>query len=69
MVASHIKANARIVSSPLRRIKPSTATVSIIALPGKLGAHFVLGCAYKKGLCSICGKQILDTTGYVMSSK
>ncbi|PPQ67882.1 hypothetical protein CVT25_010321 [Psilocybe cyanescens] len=28
-----------------------------------------LGCAYKKGLCSICGKQILDTTGYVMSSK
>lgn len=32
-------------------------------------AHSFLGCAYKKGLCSICGKQILDTTGYVMSSK
>ncbi|KAJ7623148.1 PDZ-binding protein [Roridomyces roridus] len=27
------------------------------------------GCAYKKGLCAICGKQVLDTTGYVMSSK
>ncbi|KAM6497105.1 PDZ-binding protein, partial [Amanita muscaria] len=26
-------------------------------------------CAYKKGLCSVCGKQILDTSCYVMSSK
>ncbi|KDQ61534.1 hypothetical protein JAAARDRAFT_30983 [Jaapia argillacea MUCL 33604] len=33
------------------------------------GAKYCHGCAYKKGLCSICGKQILDTTGYVMSSK
>lgn len=32
-------------------------------------SYLRLGCAYKKGLCSICGKQILDTTGYVMSSK
>ncbi|KZP19390.1 hypothetical protein FIBSPDRAFT_920169 [Athelia psychrophila] len=32
-------------------------------------AKYCHGCAYKKGLCSICGKQILDTTGYVMSSK
>jgi hypothetical protein len=27
------------------------------------------GCAYRKGLCSICGKQILDTSSYVMSNK
>jgi len=33
------------------------------------GAQYCHGCAYKKGLCSICGKQILDTTGYQMSSK
>ncbi|KAF8600498.1 hypothetical protein BDV93DRAFT_538707 [Ceratobasidium sp. AG-I] len=32
-------------------------------------AKYCHGCAYKKGLCSMCGKQILDTTGYVMSSK
>ncbi|KAJ3770039.1 PDZ-binding protein [Lentinula raphanica] len=32
-------------------------------------AKYCHGCAYKKGLCSICGKKILDTTGYVMSSK
>ncbi|KZT21584.1 hypothetical protein NEOLEDRAFT_1139203 [Neolentinus lepideus HHB14362 ss-1] len=33
------------------------------------GAKYCHGCAYKKGICSICGKQILDTSGYVMSSK
>ncbi|KAF8515958.1 PDZ-binding protein [Gautieria morchelliformis] len=32
-------------------------------------AKYCHGCAYKKGICSICGKKILDTTGYVMSSK
>ncbi|KAG8693295.1 hypothetical protein FRC08_009211 [Ceratobasidium sp. 394] len=32
-------------------------------------AKYCHGCAYKKGICSICGKQVLDTTGYVMSSK
>ncbi|EIN09502.1 hypothetical protein PUNSTDRAFT_101339 [Punctularia strigosozonata HHB-11173 SS5] len=33
------------------------------------GAKYCHGCAYKKGVCSICGKQILDTSGYVMSAK
>ncbi|EIM86816.1 uncharacterized protein STEHIDRAFT_121662 [Stereum hirsutum FP-91666 SS1] len=32
-------------------------------------AKYCHGCAFKKGLCSMCGKQILDTTGYAMSSK
>ena len=27
------------------------------------------GCAYKKGVCAMCAKQILDTTQYKMSSK
>ncbi|WFD19661.1 hypothetical protein MCAP1_001897 [Malassezia caprae] len=31
-------------------------------------ATFCQGCAYKKGLCAICGKQILDTTRYKQSS-
>ncbi|GAA6007294.1 cysteine-rich PDZ-binding protein [Rhodotorula paludigena] len=39
---------------------------SVVARPG---AKFCQGCAYKKGLCAMCGKQILDTTGYKMSSK
>ncbi|KAI0738509.1 PDZ-binding protein [Daedaleopsis nitida] len=32
-------------------------------------AKYCHGCAYKRGVCAICGKQVLDTTGYVMSSK
>lgn len=27
------------------------------------------GCAYKKGICSICSKQIVNTTMYTMSTK
>ncbi|KAJ3933132.1 MAG: hypothetical protein NXY57DRAFT_999983 [Lentinula lateritia] len=38
------------------------------SIPHQTLTHYK-GCAYKKGLCSICGKKILDTTGYVMSSK
>ncbi|PCH36337.1 hypothetical protein WOLCODRAFT_134203, partial [Wolfiporia cocos MD-104 SS10] len=32
-------------------------------------AKYCHGCAYKRGVCAICGKQVLDTTGYAMSSK
>ncbi|KAI0317161.1 PDZ-binding protein [Amylostereum chailletii] len=32
-------------------------------------AKYCHGCAFKKGLCSICGKQILDTSGYSMVNK
>ncbi|KAG8914345.1 hypothetical protein FRC03_009830 [Tulasnella sp. 419] len=32
-------------------------------------AKYCHGCAYKKGICSMCGKVILDTTPYTMSSK
>eukprot|EP01117_Protostelium_nocturnum_P014468 TRINITY_DN5505_c0_g1_i1.p1 TRINITY_DN5505_c0_g1~~TRINITY_DN5505_c0_g1_i1.p1 ORF type:complete len:100 (+),score=17.91 TRINITY_DN5505_c0_g1_i1:194-493(+) len=33
--------------------------------PGK----YCSGCAYKKGLCSDCGKQIMDVRAYKQSSK
>ncbi|KAG8831408.1 hypothetical protein FS842_000094 [Serendipita sp. 407] len=33
------------------------------------GASYCHGCAYKKGICSICGKAVLDTTPYTMSAK
>ncbi|KAH9072096.1 PDZ-binding protein [Lactarius deliciosus] len=32
-------------------------------------AKYCHGCAFKKGICSICGKQILDTSGYQMVNK
>ncbi|WFD30486.1 hypothetical protein MSPP1_001507 [Malassezia sp. CBS 17886] len=31
-------------------------------------ATYCQACAYKKGLCAICGKQILDTKRYKQSS-
>ncbi|XP_063868681.1 LOW QUALITY PROTEIN: cysteine-rich PDZ-binding protein-like [Scylla paramamosain] len=30
--------------------------------------NFCQGCAYKKGICAMCGKKILDTTNYRQSS-
>ncbi|CCA70738.1 hypothetical protein PIIN_04672 [Serendipita indica DSM 11827] len=32
-------------------------------------AIYCHGCAYKKGICSICGKAVLDTSAYTMSTK
>ncbi|GAA6016338.1 hypothetical protein JCM11491_006822 [Sporobolomyces phaffii] len=32
-------------------------------------AMYCQGCAYKKGICSMCAKPILDTSQYKMSSK
>ncbi|XP_076034358.1 cysteine-rich PDZ-binding protein [Oratosquilla oratoria] len=32
------------------------------------GSHFCQGCAYKKGICAMCGKKVLDTKNYCQSS-
>ncbi|KAK4519648.1 uncharacterized protein ATC70_009885 [Mucor velutinosus] len=32
-------------------------------------AHYCQDCAYKKGICAMCGKQVLDTSAYKQSSK
>lgn len=29
---------------------------------------FISGCAYKKGICAMCGKKIINTTNYRQSS-
>ncbi|GAA6062657.1 hypothetical protein JCM10212_000557 [Sporobolomyces blumeae] len=39
---------------------------STVARPGAL---YCQGCAYKKGICAMCAKPILDTSQYKMSSK
>jgi hypothetical protein len=72
--SSLTKGNAKTVKARLRRTKPSIVMVRCVAVfcvvAVEVDERFVVaGCAYKKGLCSMCGKQILDTTGYVMSSK
>ncbi|KAI8929639.1 PDZ-binding protein [Entophlyctis helioformis] len=33
------------------------------------GAHYCQGCAYKNGICAMCGVKILDTKLYKQSSK
>ena len=32
------------------------------------GSYYCQPCAYKKGICSMCGKQIIDTKSYKQSS-
>ncbi|XP_067682286.1 cysteine-rich PDZ-binding protein-like [Haliotis asinina] len=32
------------------------------------GSHYCQGCAYKKGICAMCGKKIIDTTNYRQTS-
>ncbi len=73
-IHSRIKGNVKIASRQSPRIKQSTVMVRyhsscLSNLFPLTSSTRISGCAYKKGLCSICGKQILDTTGYVMSSK
>ncbi|XP_050532456.1 cysteine-rich PDZ-binding protein [Daktulosphaira vitifoliae] len=36
-----------------------------IHLPGR---HYCQSCAYKKGICAMCGKKILETKGYRQSA-
>ncbi|XP_046550989.1 cysteine-rich PDZ-binding protein-like isoform X2 [Haliotis rubra] len=38
---------------------------SIVHQPG---SHYCQGCAYKKGICAMCGKKIIDTTNYRQTS-
>ncbi|KAI9141351.1 cysteine-rich PDZ-binding protein-like protein [Paraphysoderma sedebokerense] len=33
------------------------------------GSNYCQSCAYKEGICAMCGVKILDTSGYKMSSK
>ncbi|XP_072366772.1 cysteine-rich PDZ-binding protein isoform X1 [Scyliorhinus torazame] len=32
------------------------------------GSNYCQGCAYKKGICAMCGKKILDTKNYKQTS-
>ncbi|XP_055919211.1 cysteine-rich PDZ-binding protein [Eupeodes corollae] len=32
------------------------------------GSHYCQSCAYKKGICAMCGKKLMDTKMYKQSS-
>lgn len=70
---SRTRGSVKTVKVLLRRIVQSIVMVSLASRSWQEQSVDVgdggVGCAYKKGICSMCGKQILDTSGYVMSSK
>ena len=33
----------------------------------QVGSHYCQACAYKKGICAMCGKKLLDTKNYKQS--
>ncbi len=33
------------------------------------GAHYCQACAYKNGICAMCGARVLNTDAYKMSSR
>ena len=70
-VHSRIRINVKTASRQSPRIARSIVMVRTLSSPS--GSHILilpsLGCAYKRGVCAICGKAVLDTTGYVMSAK
>ncbi|KAJ9595949.1 hypothetical protein L9F63_012842 [Diploptera punctata] len=34
----------------------------------QVGSHYCQACAYKKGICAMCGKKLLETKNYKQSS-
>lgn len=34
----------------------------------QVGSHYCQACAYKKGICAMCGKKLLDVKSYRQSS-
>lgn len=64
-----LSANQQCLEQAPSTVKVS-GTCSVESLSSESSSPCSLqGCAYKIGACSICGKKILDTTGYKMSSK
>uniref|UniRef100_H2YPP9 Cysteine-rich PDZ-binding protein n=1 Tax=Ciona savignyi TaxID=51511 RepID=H2YPP9_CIOSA len=38
------------------------------SLVHQIGAKFCQGCAYKKGICAMCGRKMINTTNYRQSA-
>ncbi|KAM0790793.1 hypothetical protein ACM66B_004641 [Microbotryomycetes sp. NB124-2] len=57
------KAGSSATATTIGRCETCGSTVA------RAGAKYCQSCAYKTGKCSICGKQILDTSQYKMSMK
>uniref|UniRef100_A0A7N5KFL7 Cysteine-rich PDZ-binding protein n=1 Tax=Ailuropoda melanoleuca TaxID=9646 RepID=A0A7N5KFL7_AILME len=61
------KDGVRKIFDPYGKNKFSTCRIckSSVHQPG---SHYCQGCAYKKGICAMCGKKVLDTKNYKQTS-
>eukprot|EP01083_Nonionella_stella_P177544 624435_1 len=54
-----------------KKKKPKTMIVRKCKICKQLtqpGGHYCQDCAYKKGICSMCGRKVIDTKFYKQSS-
>jgi len=60
----------KMLSKPAKkRFTPYATTCGDCGLRTHQGGKYCQKCAYKRGVCGICGKKILDTSAYKMSVK
>lgn len=60
------------LTSKKNRYNPYTASFSKCKIckssVHQPGSHYCQGCAYKKGICAMCGKKIIETKDYRQTS-
>mmetsp|Transcript_40578 Transcript_40578/g.53414 ORF Transcript_40578/g.53414 Transcript_40578/m.53414 type:complete len:98 (+) Transcript_40578:113-406(+) len=52
-----------------RRFTPLERACRICKTKVSQHAHYCQECAYKKGICAMCGRRVLNTKEYKMTSK
>ena len=62
-----LQAFSRLKRFCVDRWQPYAAKCTVCKSALHQQAIYCQSCAYSKGVCAMCGKQILDTTGYKQS--
>eukprot|EP00298_Acanthocystis_sp_HF-20_P005358 c15553_g1_i1.p1 GENE.c15553_g1_i1~~c15553_g1_i1.p1 ORF type:complete len:104 (+),score=33.02 c15553_g1_i1:25-312(+) len=62
------KINENKLLSKKKRFTPMAASCKICRAQLHQGGQYCQECSYKRGVCSMCGKQILDTKMYNQST-
>lgn len=63
------KVNENKMLSKKRGWQPYAAKCTLCKNNLQAGYTYCQGCAYRDGLCAMCGKKILDTSSYRQSNK
>eukprot|EP00887_Chlorella_sp_A99_P007710 scaffold20.g7710.t1 len=62
------KVNENKILSKAKRWQPYSAKCTVCKLSVAQNYQYCQKCAYAKGVCACCGKQILDTKNYKQST-